>query len=322
MGTGHEMGDIASYFVLEDTHVPPFKPNLQTVITQLCLLLFYQATFSKIPIGFIPLGQTSSLSHTLFAESGNKVQHITDATLAIVKGETVPLDVLQIKGEKEQPVYAMTGLRWGSFRDAGVKVSKYWYLGPLKTKAAHFFSTLQEWPQTHQASISYMGPTERPPIGPEDTPPRPSLYRRILRRLASFWAQPQDAFSPEVSPEVWKDVQLSTVELSITTRNTQLDLMSKEDFMNICIEPDTVSKGDFIIIGSKKVRDPGLRAAGTECLHASRCTLALPEGTEGSFSIDSEEYEAMPVEVKLLPRKLQFFCDPRKREQMLQSTSQ
>ncbi|XP_077896798.1 acylglycerol kinase, mitochondrial isoform X3 [Ictidomys tridecemlineatus] len=280
-----------------------------------------EATFSKIPIGFIPLGQTSSLSHTLFAESGSKVQHITDATLAIVKGETVPLDVLQIKGEKEQPVFAMTGLRWGSFRDAGVKVSKYWYLGPLKIKAAHFFSTLQEWPQTHEASISYTGPTERPPSESEETPPRPSLYRRILRRLASYWAQPQDALSQEVSPEVWKDLQLSTIELSITTRNGQLDLTSKEDFMNICIEPDTVSKGDFITIGSKKVRDPKLRADGTECLQASRCTLLLPEGTEGSFSIDSEEYEAMPVEVKLLPRKLQFFCDPKKKEQMLQSTA-
>lgn len=30
----------------------------------------------------------------------------------------------------------------------------------------------------------------------------------------------------------------------------------------------------------------------------------------------------MPVEVKLLPRKLQFFCDPRKREQLLQSPAQ
>ncbi|XP_046290149.1 acylglycerol kinase, mitochondrial isoform X3 [Marmota monax] len=295
--------------------------TLQEVVTGV-LRRTDEATFSKIPIGFIPLGQTSSLSHTLFAESGSKVQHITDATLAIVKGETVPLDVLQIKGEKEQPVFAMTGLRWGSFRDAGVKVSKYWYLGPLKIKAAHFFSTLQEWPQTHEASISYMGPTERPPSEPEEIPPRPSLYRRILRRLASYWAQPQDALSQEVSPEIWKDLQLSTIELSITTRNGQLDLTSKEDFMNICIEPDTVSKGDFISIGSKKVRDPKLRADGTECLQASRCTLLLPEGTEGSFSIDSEEYEAMPVEVKLLPRKLQFFCDPKKKEQMLQSTAQ
>uniref|UniRef100_A0A8D0JQ69 Acylglycerol kinase, mitochondrial n=1 Tax=Sus scrofa TaxID=9823 RepID=A0A8D0JQ69_PIG len=281
-----------------------------------------EATFSKIPIGFIPLGQTSTLSQTLFAESGNKVQHIIDATLAIVKGETVPLDVLQIKGEKEQPVFALTGLRWGSFRDAGVTVSRYWYLGPLKTKAAHFFSTLKEWPQTHQASISYTGPAERPPSGAEETPPRPSLYRRILRRLASYWAQPQDALSPEVSSEVWKEVQLSTLELSITTRNSQLDLTSKEDFMNICMEPNTISKGDFIMLGSKKVRDPRLRAEGTECLPASRCALLLPEGTGGFFSIDSEEYEAMPVEVKLLPRKLRFFCDPRRRAEMLQSLAE
>ncbi|XP_033049863.1 acylglycerol kinase, mitochondrial isoform X1 [Trachypithecus francoisi] len=301
--------------------------TLQEVVTGV-LRRTDEATFSKIPIGFIPLGETSSLSHTLFAESGNKVQHITDATLAIVKGETVPLDVLQIKGEKEQPVFAMTGLRWGSFRDAGVKVSKYWYLGPLKIKAAHFFSTLKEWPQTHQASISYTGPTERPPSEPEETPvQRPSLYRRILRRLASYWAQPQDALSQEVSPEVWKDVQLSTIELSITTRNNQLDPTSKEDFLNICIEPDTISKGDFITIGSRKVRNPKLHAEGTECLQASRCTLLVPEvsgegGAGGSFSIDSEEYEAMPVEVKLLPRKLQFFCDPRKREQMLASPTQ
>ncbi|XP_036904951.1 acylglycerol kinase, mitochondrial isoform X2 [Sturnira hondurensis] len=213
--------------------------TLQEVITGV-LRRADEATFSKIPIGFIPLGQTSSLSPTLFAESGNKVQRITDATLAIVRGETVPLDVLQIKGEKEQPVFAVTGLRWGSFRDAGVKVSKYWYLGPLKTKAAHFFSTLQ----------------------------------------------------------------------------------STEDFMNICIEPDNVSKGDFISIGSKKVRDPKLRAEGTECFQASQCALLLPEGTGGSFGIDSEEYEAVPVEVKLLPRKLQFFWDPRRREQLTPHSAQ
>lgn len=51
-------------------------------------------------------------------------------------------------------------------------------------------------------------------------------------------------------------------------------------------------------------------------------TLDSTQGTEGSFGIDNEEYEAMPVEVKLLPRKLQFFCDPRRREQMLQAAMQ
>lgn len=45
------------------------------------------------------------------------------------------------------------------------------------------------------------------------------------------------------------------------------------------------------------------------------------QDTEGFLAVDSEEYEVMPVEVKLLPRKLRFFCDARKKEQMLQGAS-
>ncbi|XP_065537451.1 acylglycerol kinase, mitochondrial isoform X1 [Lathamus discolor] len=281
-----------------------------------------EAAFSKIPIGFIPLGKTSTLSHTLYPESTNQVEHITNATLAILKGETIPLDVLQIKGEKEQPVFAVTGLRWGSYRDAGVKASKYWYLGPLKTKAAHFFSTLKEWPQKHQAALMYLGPTERPPEEPEEKPSRPPLYVRLYRRLRLYWSSPSKEIPQEVAPEDWEELKLSTVELSIATQNRQLDLTRTEDFMDICIEADTVSKGQFISRGSQKMCDPHMCPEGSQCIQASRCILQLPEGTEGSFGIDNEEYEAMPVEVKLLPRKLQFICDPRMREQMLRAAVQ
>uniref|UniRef100_A0A8C8EF51 Acylglycerol kinase, mitochondrial n=1 Tax=Otus sunia TaxID=257818 RepID=A0A8C8EF51_9STRI len=272
--------------------------TVQEVITGL-LRRADEAAFSKIPIGFIPLGKTCTLSHTLYPESTNKVQHIINATLAILKGETVPLDVLQIKGEKEQPVFAVTGLRWGSYRDAGVKVSKYWYLGPLKTKAAHFFSTFKEWPQKHQAALMYLGPTERPPEEPEEKPSRPPLYVRLYRRLWLYWSS---QIPQEVTPEDWEELKLSTIELSIATRNRQLDLTRTEDFMDICIEADTVSKGQF-------------------CLTLIS-TVICTQGTEGSFGIDNEEYEAMPVEVKLLPRKLRFFCDPRMREQMLHAAVQ
>ncbi|NXC54334.1 AGK protein, partial [Aleadryas rufinucha] len=280
-----------------------------------------QAAFSKIPIGFIPLGKTCTLSHTLYPESTNQVQHITNATLAILKGETVPLDVLQIKGEKEQPVFAVSGLRWGSYRDAGVKVSKYWYLGPLKTKAAHFFSTFKEWPQKHQAALMYLGPTERPPEEPEEKPSRPPLYVRLYRRLRLYWSSPKE-FPQEVAPEDWEELKLSTIELSIATRNRQLDLTRTEDSMDICIEAESVSIGEFVHRGSQKMHDPHVCPEGSQCIQASRCILQLPESTEGSFGIDNEEYEAMPVEVKLLPRKLRFFCDPRMREQMLQAAVQ
>lgn len=97
---------------------------------------------------------------------------------------------------------------------------RYWYLGPLKIKAAHWFSTLrvrnmtvsiqspwtavvppcictmlsscicQEWPQVHEASVSYMAPTLRPPDLPEQKPPRPNLMYRIARRLKNYWYPP------------------------------------------------------------------------------------------------------------------------------------
>ncbi|NXE61181.1 AGK protein, partial [Calcarius ornatus] len=295
--------------------------TVQEVLQELGLLRI-MAAFSKIPIGFIPLGKTCSLSHTLYPESTNQVQHITNATLAILKGETVPLDVLQIKGEKEQPVFAVSGLRWGSYRDAGVKASKYWYLGPLKTKAAHLFSIFKEWPQKHQAALMYVGPTERPPEEAEEkSSSRPPLYVRLYRRLRSYWSSPKE-FPQDVAPQDWEELKLSTIEVSIATRNRQLDLARTKDFMDICIEAESVSKGEFVHRGSQKMRDPHMCPEGSQCIQASRCILQLPEGTEGSFGIDNEEYEAMPVEVKLLPRKLRFFCDPKIREQLLQAVVQ
>ncbi|XP_053110745.1 acylglycerol kinase, mitochondrial [Hemicordylus capensis] len=294
--------------------------TVQEVITGL-LRRADEAAFSKIPIGFIPLGKSSTLGHTLYPEKVNQVQFITDATLSILKGETIPLDVLQIKGNKDQPVFALTGLRWGSYRDAGAKVSKYWYLGPLKIKVSHFFSTLKEWPQKHLASLTYVGPTPRPPEEPEQKMSRPPLYIRLYKRLALYWAPTPKEIPKEVTPEAWQEMQLSAIEFSITTQNRHLDLKRTEDFMNICIEPDTISKGEYIKRGSQKMQDPHLCPEGSQCLQASRCILQLPEDTAGSLAIDSEEYEAMPVEVRLLPRKLQFFCDARKKEQMLQSAS-
>lgn len=70
--------------------------TLQEVITGL-LRRPDQDTISNTPIGYIPLGSRNSLSPSLHLLSDNKVKDIVSATLSILKGETVPLDVLQIK---------------------------------------------------------------------------------------------------------------------------------------------------------------------------------------------------------------------------------
>uniref|UniRef100_A0A8C6SH38 Acylglycerol kinase, mitochondrial n=1 Tax=Neogobius melanostomus TaxID=47308 RepID=A0A8C6SH38_9GOBI len=249
--------------------------TLQEVITGL-LRRPDQDKFSNTPIGYIPLGSHNSLSPSLHLLSDNRVSDIISATLSILKGETVPLDVLQIKGEREQPVFALMSLRWGAFRDVASSISKYWYLGPLKTKAAHWFRTLQV-----KVTISFLPPDLRPPDLPSQKPPRPNLLYRIIRRLKNYWNPPR----------------------------------IYDSFM-IAAEPDDFTVGEFITVGSKKEEDPTIFTKACTELEASACMLQLPEGTSGFYNIDNEEYEAMPVEVRLLPRKLHFFISAERRDQL------
>ncbi|CDQ61656.1 acylglycerol kinase, mitochondrial [Oncorhynchus mykiss] len=290
--------------------------TLQEVITGL-LRRADQESFSKTPIGFIPLGSHNSLSESLHILSDNQVKHITSATLSILQGETVPLDVLQIKGEKDQPVFALIGLRWGAFRDVAATIKKYWYLGPLKTKAAHWFSTLREWPQVREASVSYLAPTLRPPDLPEQKPQRPHLMYRIAHRLKNYWYPPIPEPPKAEEPERWTERMLSTLELSIHTQNKNPVQTRTDDSLLVCVEPDSFSVGEFITVGEKKMEDATAFTRKSLKLEASACQLNLPEEGAGFYNIDNEEYEAMSVEVTLLPRKLHFFCSAERREQLL-----
>uniref|UniRef100_A0A3P9Q9I0 Acylglycerol kinase, mitochondrial n=1 Tax=Poecilia reticulata TaxID=8081 RepID=A0A3P9Q9I0_POERE len=280
--------------------------TLQEVITGL-LRRPDQEAFSSTPIGFIPLGSHNSLSPSLHFLSDNKVKDITAATLSILKGETVPVDVLQIKGEKEQPVFALIGLRWGAFRDVAAKISKYWYLGPLKTNAAHWFHTLREWPLVHDVSVSLLAPRPRPPDLDPQKPPRPNLLHRIIRRLKNYWSPPaEEPLKPE-EPEKWEEQQLSTAELYIQTHNKNPAERVRRKLLQ-CFQ-------SFLL--NKKVKDPTLFTENSTKLEASVCRLTLPEGAAGFYNIDNEEYEAMPVEVRLLPRKLRFFISAERREELI-----
>ncbi|OWK06578.1 AGK [Cervus elaphus hippelaphus] len=59
--------------------------------------------------------------HTDYEGQAKKLLELMENTdVIIVAGGDGTLQ----EGEKEQPVFALTGLRWGSFRDAGVSVSR------------------------------------------------------------------------------------------------------------------------------------------------------------------------------------------------------
>ncbi|TSX17016.1 Acylglycerol kinase, mitochondrial [Bagarius yarrelli] len=187
------------------------------------------------------------------------------------------------QSEKEQPVFALLSLRWGSFRDVATSVSKYWYLGPLKTRAAHWFSSLREWPQTHDASVSFLPPVPRPPDLPDVKPVRPSLLYRIYRRLKNYWTPPAEV---KVLP---------------------LTLIYPGDDV-ICV----------IGCRIKKAENPLENTEQALQMEASVCRLNVPQEGAGFYDIDNEAFEAVPVEVKLLPRKLRFFCSSERKDQLAQ----
>ncbi|XP_077566063.1 acylglycerol kinase, mitochondrial [Stigmatopora nigra] len=290
--------------------------TLQEVVTGL-LRRSDQDSFSRTPIGFIPLGTRNAVSDSLHITSDNKVKDITSATLSILKGETVPLDVLQIEGDTEKPVFALTGLRWGAFRDVSATVRKYWYLGPLKTNAAHWFHTLREWPLLCDVTVNYLAPTLRPPDLPPYKPPRPNLLNRIMRRLRNRWNPPPEETLKKEEPEQWEEQKLSSVELVIQTHNKNPVERRINDSMTICTESQNLSVGEFITIGNQKHKDPSLLTENATKVEASACQLKLPEVPGSFFNIDNEEFEAMPVEIRLLPRKVHFFISAERRLQLL-----
>lgn len=113
-------------------------------------------------------------------------------------------------------------------------------------------------------------------------------------------------------------------------------------FTNVYInERNNISVLDY---SNKKLKDPTEFTKNSTTLEASACQLKLPEvrmiivrilifpplfvfkcnfmelcpqDSSGFYNIDNEEYEAMPVEVRLLPRKLRFFISAERRQQLL-----
>jgi hypothetical protein len=55
-----------------------------------------QAVQRKFPIGVLPLGRTNTVATSLFFDS-NKVKMMAEATMAIIKEITQPVDVIKIE---------------------------------------------------------------------------------------------------------------------------------------------------------------------------------------------------------------------------------
>lgn len=80
----------------------------------------------------------------------SEVKSLAEAAMAVIQEATKPVDVMKIEildeteeNEKpHKPIFAVSGLRWGAFRDADTKFDKYWYFGSLRNYVTYVFNGL------------------------------------------------------------------------------------------------------------------------------------------------------------------------------------
>lgn len=99
--------------------------------------------------GVLPLGKSNTIGGSLFpgGDHLSEVRSLADAAMAVVQEATKSLDVMRVEILDEQedekphkPIFALSGLRWGAYRDAESKQDKYWYFGPFRKYATFVFN--------------------------------------------------------------------------------------------------------------------------------------------------------------------------------------
>ncbi|KAL5460606.1 hypothetical protein EMCRGX_G034062 [Ephydatia muelleri] len=101
---------------------------------------------ASISFGVIPLGKENRFYTSHGPLSEIPARTIGQATMAIIKGHTRPVNIMELQPEKGRTLYAMSSISWGVLKEAQENKDSYWLFGPLRL----FFSCLsiaaRRWP--------------------------------------------------------------------------------------------------------------------------------------------------------------------------------
>lgn len=207
--------------------------------------------------------------------------------------------------ETPKPIYALATLEWGAFRDVQAKQNKYWYWGSLRNYAAYVFNGYKNnltW--NCNAEINYLEPCE----GCSNCYiPQKNTNARWWSR---FWSK------PKATEKDYSKVKNERCSLRHSTEVQTSDFMLKtanilgvsEPKLQMNIGPGETNYLDFVREGFKTIKGEDRDFA--DKISARQVEL-LPKNIDEKeiwFSIDKEDYEAMPVRITLLPKVLKVFC--------------
>lgn len=294
--------------------------TISEVITGLIRRRNNDGFFKICPVGVLPLGRSNVYSTALFPnEVSNKtvriVRSLADASIAIVKEQTKLEHLMKIEviepGEPNKPVYALSGIEWGAFRDAAARRDKYWYFGPLRNYATYIFSgTKVNLTWDCAAQIKYLPPCS----GCSNCYITQTKPGKIQGRWWSS-APKQSVFQTPAaitnkSCGLTKSKDVSTVDFAL---KVSVNEEHGPPHLDLLLGPQssTVSYTDFVTQGFKVAQ--GVKRPPVESLHLRQIEIVpqieRSETKESWYSIDKEDYEVRPIRVTIVPNAIKIFCN-------------
>lgn len=285
--------------------------------------------WARIPIGIIPLGKTNSICKTLSSSPCDRpAQWIMKATKDLLTCKTHPVDVLKIDSGLGKPVFAMCGLRWGSYRDTLANTSKYWVFGPLKNYMTFIFAALRSSTKTPRAmELSYDNPKLLSECQVEVTEAQQraavtsSILSNMLGALKGIlpWISQEDDVAAETvkaadSVTMDKNHLLLYDQCGLTFKTLEFMVCANQHNLNekrenvsafVSIEEPDFTMKDFVVNGvNQATMGEYVFANVQETIKAGRLHFKPLDAEHTWFSIDNENYEAMPCTIDVLPNQL------------------
>lgn len=269
---------------------------------------------NRFPLGILPLGRTNTIGNTLFPVGGDgvdKVKQLIDASMAIIQGSTVLKDAMKIEpitNEDEsptRPIYAMSSIEWGAFRDTFARKDKYWFTGSLRDYASFVFNGYKDtltWECS--GSIKYSPPCK----GCSNCVPK---KQEVKRHFTSFFLPntqaAQNDESKILNPECAKTEELCFKTCDFRIRTQNIDHTSQLPALTIVLGKNNYTYKDFVTEGWNRIKN----LHKYEPIYARTVELMPRENEkEVTIEIDKEEFEVKPVKITVLPKVIKLFCKP------------
>ncbi|KAI1315561.1 hypothetical protein EDD11_000634 [Mortierella claussenii] len=105
----------------------------------------------RLPIAIIPAGSANAIATStgiqrdcgIESEFGIGARNPIIATLAVIRGKTVKLDIFSLSQQDRPRIYSMLLFSWGMMADADIESDKYRWLGPLRFEIAGFIRMIR-----------------------------------------------------------------------------------------------------------------------------------------------------------------------------------